>query len=141
MYRLTQPVAVFFAVLLMAACGSGGDSPASGQEVVPQGNNGASMLSDSLPSLPVGALECSDNFPEASREPVLLIHGTALNPANNFAWNWQPALEMDNRPYCTLALVNDGMGDAQESAERVVLALKEMNAMSDQKVPFQIISQ
>ncbi|MDX1670490.1 MAG: hypothetical protein R3194_13795, partial [Limnobacter sp.] len=69
-----------------------------------------------------------------AREPILLIHGTALDPANNFGWNWQPALEMEDRPYCTLALVNDGMGDAQESAERVVLALKEMNQVSGQKI-------
>lgn len=139
MNRLFTPLAL--ASLVLAACGGTEQSASSGSSVTPLGNNNSNFLSDSLPPLREGLLVCSDNFPESGKTPVLLIHGTALDTANNFAWNWIPALTQAEKPFCSIELVSNGMGDAQESAERVVLALKEMNQRSGQQVDVMGFSQ
>lgn len=80
------------------------------------------------------ALTCPDDLRTAKRPPLLLIHGTALDTESNFSWNWIPALEADGRPYCTLDLVDFGLGDIQDSAERVVFAIREMARLSGRQV-------
>lgn len=80
------------------------------------------------------AMTCPSDLRTAQRQPLLLIHGTALDTESNFSWNWIPALAADGRPYCTLDLVDFGLGDIQDSAERVVFAIREMAQLSGQRV-------
>lgn len=139
MKRISLPIlAVSF---VLSACGSSEQGTSSDSSVSPLGNGNGNFLSDSLPPLREGLLNCSENFPDVSKTPVLLIHGTALDVANNFAWNWIPALNQTETPFCTIELVSNGMGDAQESAERVVLALKEMKRIGGQEVDIMGYSQ
>lgn len=55
---------------------------------------------------------------------MLLIPGTNLDPEANFSWNYIPAFETDDRPYCTVELPLAGMGDIQVAAEHVVHAIR-----------------
>ncbi|UVJ38949.1 hypothetical protein [Arthrobacter sp. CJ23] len=80
------------------------------------------------------SLECTGDVTGASRDVVLLIHGTTLNPDTNFDGNWFPALDKLDWPYCSVALPEDGMTDIQVSAEYIVHAIREISATSGRKV-------
>lgn len=80
------------------------------------------------------ALDCPKPLTGVSRAPVLLIHGTNLEPKANFDWNYEPALTDAGIPWCTVALPTYGMNDIQVSAEYVVAALRRMYADSGRRV-------
>jgi pimeloyl-ACP methyl ester carboxylesterase len=80
------------------------------------------------------ALSCPRSLAGATRTPVLLVPGTALEPRANFDWNYEPALEGAGIPWCALTLPNYGTGDIQDSAEYVVHALRRMHAESGRRV-------
>lgn len=65
---------------------------------------------------------------------VLLVHGTASNPAANFSWNYQRVFDREQRPYCTVALPGNALGDIQVAAEHVVHALRTMNQVTGEPV-------
>jgi hypothetical protein len=69
-----------------------------------------------------------------STGPVLLVPGTTLDPETNFDWNYEPALRARHRPYCTVALPGDAMGDIQVAAEYVVSALRTMHERADRRI-------
>ena len=79
------------------------------------------------------SLQCSPDVTGASRSPVLLVHGTGSG-ADEFAWNWVPALTAAHVPYCTVELPDHALADIQASAEYVVHAIRTMHAASGQKV-------
>ena len=39
------------------------------------------------------SLTCSSDLATDGREPLLLVHGTALSPKENWSWSYQPALD------------------------------------------------
>lgn len=80
------------------------------------------------------ALQCSGDLAAADQAPVLMVPGTTLEPQVNFDWNWLPALTALGRPYCTIELPMNAMGDIQIAAEYVVHAVREMAATTGQKV-------
>ncbi|HEY2436409.1 MAG TPA: alpha/beta fold hydrolase, partial [Solirubrobacteraceae bacterium] len=80
------------------------------------------------------ALSCSAGVNGATREPVLLVPGTTLNPHSDFSYGWEPALRARGWPYCTVDLPGNGMGDIQIAGEYVVYAIRAMHATSGQRV-------
>ena len=60
--------------------------------------------------------------------PVLLVPGTALNPATDYGYGWEPALGKLGWPYCTVTLPGNAMGDIQVAGEYVVYAIRTMHA-------------
>lgn len=80
------------------------------------------------------SVHCSGKLGDASRETVLLIPGTSLNPRVEYAWNWEPALGKLGWPYCTVALPHTGMGDIQVAAEYVVHAIRVVHRRSGRRV-------
>ena len=80
------------------------------------------------------ALHCTSGVDHASREPILLIPGTDLDPDPNFSWNYERAFAALKWPYCTVTLPGHTMGDAQIAGEYVVYALRTMAARSAHKV-------
>lgn len=80
------------------------------------------------------ALNCPRRLAGATRAPVLLVPGTALEPRANFGWNYEPALDAAGIAWCALTLPRYGMGDVQDSAEYVVHALRRMHAESGRRV-------
>ena len=80
------------------------------------------------------ALHCSASLTGISREPILLVPGTNLDPQPNFNWNYERAFDALHWPYCTVTLPNHTMGDVQVAGEYVVYALRTMAARSGHKV-------
>jgi pimeloyl-ACP methyl ester carboxylesterase len=80
------------------------------------------------------ALECSGSLAGATRAPVLLVHGTGSNPQHNFSWNWVRALNSRGTPWCTVALLDNGLADIQTSAEYVVNAIRAMHERTGREI-------
>jgi triacylglycerol esterase/lipase EstA (alpha/beta hydrolase family) len=70
----------------------------------------------------------------AGREPVLLIPGTTLTPDVDFSWNYERAFRAQGRPYCTVELPGNAMGDIQVAGEYVVDAIRQMHRRSGRRV-------
>jgi pimeloyl-ACP methyl ester carboxylesterase len=79
------------------------------------------------------SLACSPGLAGATKDPVLLVHGTSSDP-RQFDWNWIPALDADGIPYCTVAMVDAGLGDVQLTGERIVHAVRTMHAAAGRKI-------
>ncbi len=74
------------------------------------------------------ALTCSGRLAGALHEPVLLVPGTALKPAADYGYGWEPALAKLGWPYCTVTLPGTAMSDIQVAGEYVVYAIRTMHA-------------
>jgi pimeloyl-ACP methyl ester carboxylesterase len=74
------------------------------------------------------ALKCAGTLRGAGHAPVLLVPGTALDPATDYSYGWEPALSKLGWPYCTVTLPGNGMGDIQVAGEYVVYAIRTMHA-------------
>jgi hypothetical protein len=89
-------------------------------------------------SVPQAALDasmtCTGNVAGATRAPVLLVPATAVNPHANYSWNWEPALNALNIPWCTVELPGNSMGDIQVAGEYVVHAIRKMYAVAGRKI-------
>ena len=81
-----------------------------------------------------GALHCEGHVAKASRETVLLIPGTTLNPHVEYSWNWKPALRKLGWPFCSVRLPDNAMGDIQTAAEYVVHAIRAVHRRSGRGV-------
>jgi triacylglycerol esterase/lipase EstA (alpha/beta hydrolase family) len=79
------------------------------------------------------ALHCPREF-GSSRQPVLLVHGTGLTPAESWSWNYAKTLPALGYDVCTVALPGFAMGDIQTSADYVRYAVLRIAARSHRKV-------
>jgi triacylglycerol esterase/lipase EstA (alpha/beta hydrolase family) len=115
---------------------------ASGMDTVTSGvdTGGYSALDRPGPALSVpvqrlrAAVSCTANVAGAGRDPVLLVAGTGHNPTSNFAWNYQRAFSRAGRPWCSVTVPGNSMGDIQVAAEYVVYALRHVGTLSGRKV-------
>ena len=82
------------------------------------------------------SLSCSSNLATDAREPVLLVAGTTLTPADNYSWNYEPALDKLRWPYCAVTLPGHEMADVQVAGEYIVNALRTMHASTGRKVEY-----
>jgi triacylglycerol esterase/lipase EstA (alpha/beta hydrolase family) len=80
------------------------------------------------------AVTCTKNVAGATRDPILLVPGTGLNPRTNFSWNYVRAFDAAKRPWCSVALPGNALGDIQVAGEYVVHALRHISALSGRKV-------
>jgi triacylglycerol lipase len=80
------------------------------------------------------ALECSGGVRNANRHPVLLVHGTGTNAAENWGWNYRNALRERGYAVCTVNLPRRSMPDIQRQSEYVVFAVRRIAARSGGKV-------
>jgi triacylglycerol esterase/lipase EstA (alpha/beta hydrolase family) len=89
----------------------------------------------SVPAAALAAsLQCTANLASTPRTPVLLVHGTTVNPPVNFSWNYEPAFVHDGIPFCTVALPDYAMGDIQIAGEYVVNAIRTEAALAGRKI-------
>ena len=79
------------------------------------------------------ALTCPDTF-DSAREPVLLVHGTGANSAENWSWNYGKVLPELGYDVCAVDLPNRALDDIQVSTEYVVHAILTMAERSGRKV-------
>jgi triacylglycerol esterase/lipase EstA (alpha/beta hydrolase family) len=80
------------------------------------------------------AVQCSGPLAGATRDPVLLVHGTFADSEINWSWNYGLALPARGEPTCTVDLPDKSAGDIQVSTEYVVYAIRTMAAESRRKV-------
>jgi len=80
------------------------------------------------------ALSCPTGFAHPGRQPVLLVHGTGLTPAESWAWNYEKLLPAAGFDVCTVALPNRAMTDIQRSAEYVAFAVQTISARAGRRV-------
>lgn len=81
-----------------------------------------------------GALDCHGGLTNATNEPVLLLHGTGANSKTNWSWNYEPALDSMDIPWCALDSPHHAEEDLQVSSEYIVRALRMMHRKSGKRV-------
>src|SRR5262245_4982104 len=80
------------------------------------------------------SFHCNMDLRLATRPPVLLVPGTALEPDENFGWNYVPALDAKGWPVCTVEPPDHTLADIQLSAQHVAFAIREAFRLSGFKV-------
>jgi pimeloyl-ACP methyl ester carboxylesterase len=80
------------------------------------------------------ALDCTPSAEGTEKEVVVLVPGTGVDPEVSYSWNWIPALDAADQPYCTIALPGDSVGDVQLSSEYVVHAIRQAHELSGSQV-------
>jgi triacylglycerol esterase/lipase EstA (alpha/beta hydrolase family) len=80
------------------------------------------------------ALSCTPGIAGDSRNPILLIPGTNLDPDSNYSWNYERAFATLHWSYCTVTLPYHTMGDVQMTGEYVVYALRTMATTARRQV-------
>ena len=89
-------------------------------------------------SLPAGdlaaALSCPGGFTHPAHEPVLLVHGTAATPEENWGWNYAKVLPGQGYDVCTVRLPDRALDDIQVSSEYVVDAVRRIARQSGRKI-------
>lgn len=80
------------------------------------------------------ARTCAERLRPATRQPVLLVHGTGVNARLNFAWNYIPGLKAQGFQVCWVDLPYAALGDIQVSAEYVARAVEVMAKATGAKV-------
>ena len=80
------------------------------------------------------ALECSGGVRGASRDPVLLVHGTFSNASESWAWGYRRVLPQQGFATCTVTYPDRGLGDIQRSAEYIVYAIHQVSHLSGRRI-------
>jgi hypothetical protein len=80
------------------------------------------------------ALSCNGPLRGVTRDPILLVPGTTMEPGVNFSWNYQRAFNRLGWRWCAVTLPADATGDIQIAGEYVVHALRSMSQRSGRDV-------
>jgi hypothetical protein len=80
------------------------------------------------------SVACPASFVNREHNPVLLVHGTASTPEENWGWNYARVLPSLGYDVCTVRLPNRALDDIQRSAEYVVYAIRRVSALSHVKI-------
>lgn len=122
------------AVALACAAPAALGGPASAAGEYAHLNAPGPKLSESRSALRA-SLGCSGSLRKTGRSPVLLLAATAVDPVENYSWNWMPALERSGYTWCSSTAADpDNMSDIQARGERVVYAIRRMHRISGRRV-------
>jgi len=80
------------------------------------------------------SLTCSDSVDDASTDVVLLSPGTGTTAVESFGWNWEPALDQLDIPWCAMDLPEEALGPVDVAAQYIVHAIRTVSARSGRKV-------
>ncbi len=80
------------------------------------------------------ALACTAGIAHDTRNPILLVPGTNLDPGPNYSWNYEHAFAALHWPYCAVTLPSHSMGDIQTAGEYIVYALRTMSGLAHRRV-------
>lgn len=80
------------------------------------------------------SLVCEASVTHARVEPVLLNPATGVTAAQNYSWNWEPALSKLGIPWCAYTAPNDTLNDIQVSGEYLVHAIRSEYALAGRKI-------
>lgn len=120
--------------LAFSACSGGGsaDLTAAPSDSGPTSTPPGPALQVSQEQLE-DALACTPNLAQATRDPVLLTPAFSTDE-ESFGWNYLPQLQSLGIPLCSLSIPDGGFGDLQNAAEYVVLAVRQMAAISERSI-------
>lgn len=80
------------------------------------------------------SVSCPTRFVHRDHDPVLLVHGTAVLPEENWGWNYASVLPGMGFDVCLVRLPERALGDIQVSAEYVVNAIRTVATVSGRRV-------
>ncbi|MCW2785582.1 MAG: putative lipase [Marmoricola sp.] len=80
------------------------------------------------------AVTCSQDPATATRDVILAVPPTALDPEMSYGWSYFPGFAANKWPYCVLTVPDHGDGDVQVAAEYVVNAVRRIYAESHRQV-------
>ena len=80
------------------------------------------------------SLTCTDSVDDATTDVVLLSPGTATTSTESFGWNWEPALDQLDIPWCAMDLPGQALGPIDVAAQYIVHAIRTVSARSGRKV-------
>jgi triacylglycerol esterase/lipase EstA (alpha/beta hydrolase family) len=134
-------VRVVRSVLLLVTCtalvlAGAGTATATGS----RSTGGYAPLDQRGPALSVpraqlaASLSCNGSLTGLTRDPILLVPGTTMDPQVNFSWNYERAFDQRGWRWCTVRLPYDATGDIQVAGEYMVNALRTMSAKAHRKV-------
>ncbi|MCW3017660.1 MAG: putative lipase [Solirubrobacterales bacterium] len=131
MSRLGRGAAVAALSALWCTC-SATSAPAAVPAYAPVDRPGPAL---SVPQASLDAsLTCSGKVDGATREPVLLLPGTATTPRTDFSWNYEPALTRAGIPWCAVELPGSALQDIQVAGEYVVHGIRTLRARSGRRI-------
>jgi hypothetical protein len=125
-FRMSLSLAAVGLFLLAFAASAGAVTYAPIDQPGPPLDVPAAVLNESL--------TCTSNLGGATRDPVLLIPGTTVDPSEAYSWNYEKAFAARGIPYCAVTVPNHTDGDIQVAAEYVVHAVRYMRAASHHQV-------
>lgn len=80
------------------------------------------------------SLTCTDSVDDATTDVVLLSPGTATTAVESFGWNWEPALDQLDIPWCAMDLPEQALGPIDVAAQYIVHAIRTVSERSGRKV-------
>jgi triacylglycerol esterase/lipase EstA (alpha/beta hydrolase family) len=80
------------------------------------------------------ALHCASPLRSVTRDVVLMIPGTIVDPDQAYGWNYEVAFRALGIPFCTVTVPNHTDGDIQVAAEYVVAAVRTIHAATGRQV-------
>jgi triacylglycerol esterase/lipase EstA (alpha/beta hydrolase family) len=118
--------------LVLAGAGTAGATTAPTSGYAPLDRPGPRL---DVPAAQLAAsLSCNGPLAGLTRDPVLLVPGTTMDPQVNFSWNYERAFDRLGWRWCTVTLPFDATGDIQVAGEYVVHALRTLSAGAHRKV-------
>jgi hypothetical protein len=111
---------------------AGGVSGASAATYAPLDQPGPALAP--TPEQLSSFLTCSPGVDNAKTDVVLLSPGTATTAGESFAWNWEPALNQLDIPWCAMNLPDQALGPIDVAAQYIVHAIRTVSARSGRKV-------
>jgi hypothetical protein len=80
------------------------------------------------------SLRCPAGLARAGRPVVLMVPPTVFDPPDAYGWNYEPALDQVDIPWCEVTVPNHTDGDIQVAAEYVVHAIRRIRKRSHHRV-------
>jgi hypothetical protein len=123
-------LSALLAVGVVAGGGTAAASPTG--EFAPLNQPGPRL---SVPAARLDAsLTCDGPLRGVTRDPILLVPGTTMEPDVNFAWNYERAFTRLGWRWCAVTLPYDTTGDVQVAGEYIVHALRTMSRQAGRDV-------
>lgn len=129
---LSRCVLPALVALLCSAVLAAGLSSANAASYAPLDRPGPALAP--TPAELEASLTCTDSVDEAETDVVLLSPGTATTSTESFGWNWQPALDQLDIPWCAMDLPQQALGPIDVAAQYIVHAIRTVSERSGRKV-------
>jgi pimeloyl-ACP methyl ester carboxylesterase len=129
--KLTSATAALLAAAVLAAAVFAGSAAAAEPAYAPLNEPGPPL------SVPNAALASSLYCPSAPRRGelvVLLVAGTGATPAEQYSWNYEPALTAQGIAWCAVTLPEHELANDEDAGEYMVYAIRTLHAATHRRI-------